>query len=96
MDKNANAAQANNKRQSFYKQRREPGSPDIFTFTISNRNRNISIIKNIWDESKKKARDISIEKLLENDEISVLDNNSKKNNFFLNPNFKDIKCKKYT
>ena len=86
MDINADVFKANDRSQSFYNQSREPGSPDNFTYTISTRNRNVRIIKNFGDESKKKARDTPTEKFLENDKKNVL-------NFFLNPNFNDIKCK---
>ena len=91
MDINANLFQVNNKSQSFYKQSREPGSPNIFTSTISNRNSNVRIIRNIKADS-----DLSKEKLLKNEEIDALNDNGKKDNLYLkftNPNFNNIKCK---
>ena len=91
MDINANLFQVNNKSQSFYEQSRELGSPNIFTSTISNRNSNIRIIRNIGDDS-----DLSKGQLLKKEEIDILNDNGKKDNLFLNftnPNYNYIKCK---
>ena len=91
MDINANTFQVNNKSQSFYEQSREPDSPNIFTSTISTRNRNIRIIRNMGTVSE-----LSKEKLLKNEEMDVLNDIAKKNNLyskFSYPKFINIKCK---
>ena len=91
MDINANTFQVNNKSQSFYVQSREPGFPNVFTSTISTRNRNIRIIRNIGTNSE-----LSKENLLKNEEMDALNDIAKKDNLFSNPSnpkFFNIKCK---
>ena len=77
--------------QSFYDQRRESDSHNIYSLTMNTRNRNIRLIRNVVADSKKMER--SIEKLLRNHAANDID---KKDNFcinFINPNFNYIKCK---